>query len=119
MMDFDDSSRGMSRVNIHDKRHIITKSIQNAKIHQNKTKDVMDASSSHQYMTKDQRLQPPKSMSLPTQTKHVILPLKTQNPHSQTQNTKLEHKRQKEGEITFINVTRVRFLSSLGSFLLF
>src|ERR1700733_3071982 len=96
----------------------ISKTTQNAKIHQNKTKDVKDASSTHQYMTKDQRLQPPKSMSLPTQTKHVILPLKPPNPHSQTQNKKLEHTRHKEGEITFINVTRVRFLSSFGSFLL-
>jgi hypothetical protein len=116
MMDFDDSSRRMSRVNIHDKRHIHHQNHTKCKnpSKQNKRRDgCIIIPSIHDQRPKTST---PKVNVSPNQ-------IKTRHPRPKlsipkTQNKKLEHKRQKEGEITFINVTRVRFLSSLGSFLL-
>lgn len=77
----------------------------------------MDASPPHQYMMRPQRLEVHKSKSDSTQPKHVILTWRVYpqpvRPSKRNANTK-----QKLRVITFINVTGVRLLTSLGSFLL-
>ena len=73
----------------------------------------------HQQVIKVQRLEVHKSMSDPTREKHVILPLKTNKSRHPPPNKTFKHNKVHRGiDITFINVRRVSFFASLGSFLL-